>query len=87
MDLQLRERRQAFSHRHESLQRIQVASGELEQRIAEVELQDKRLAGLQWRLDSMAEQARALAQDALVPEAAAAAGDSEQPTQLRSSAV
>ena len=58
IDLQLRERRRAFSHRHEALQRIQVASGELEQRIAEVELQDKRLAGLQWRLDSMVEQAR-----------------------------
>jgi hypothetical protein len=87
MDLQLRERRQAFSHRHESLQRIQVASGELEQRIAEVELQDKRLAGLQWRLDSMAEQARALALEAPVPEAGAAAGHCEQTTPLRSSAV
>jgi hypothetical protein len=63
MDQQLRDRRQAFAHRHESLQRIQGAAGELEQRIAEVELQDKRLAGLQWRLDSLAEQARVIAQD------------------------
>ena len=46
-----------FKHRREALQRIQAAAGELEQRIAEVEPQDKRLAGLQWRLDSMVEQA------------------------------
>jgi hypothetical protein len=62
IDLQLRERKAAFEHRHESLQRIQGAAGELEARIAEVELQDKRLAGLQWRLDSMAEQAQAVAE-------------------------
>jgi hypothetical protein len=60
IDLQLRERRRAFTHRHEALQRIQGAAGELERRIAEVELQDKRLAGLQWRLDTMVEQAQAL---------------------------
>ena len=56
IEQQLRERRRAFTHRHESLQRIQSASGELEQRIAEVEQQDKRLAGLQWRLDALVEQ-------------------------------
>jgi hypothetical protein len=61
IEQQLRERRRAFAHRHEALQRIQSASGELEQRIAEVEQQDKRLAGLQWRLDSMVEQAIATA--------------------------
>ena len=47
IESQLRERRRAFAHRHEALQRIQAAAGELEQRIAEVEPQDKRLAGLQ----------------------------------------
>ena len=62
IDLQLRERKAAFEHRHEALQRIQGAAGELEARIAEVELQDKRLAGLQWRLDSMADQAQAVAE-------------------------
>jgi hypothetical protein len=56
IEQQSRERRRAFAHRHEALQRIQSAAGELEQRIAEVEQQDKRLAGLQWRLDSMVEQ-------------------------------
>ncbi len=64
IEQQLRERRRAFAHRHEALQRIQSASGELEQRIAEVEQQDKRLAGLQWRLDSMVEQGLAAAQAA-----------------------
>jgi len=88
IELQLRERRRAFSHRHETLQRIQVASGELEQRIAEVELQDKRLAGLQWRLDSMVGQARALAQEtpALGAGGAVPADEAadEPATQLRS---
>ena len=61
IEQQLRERRRAFTHRHEALQRIQSAAGELEQRIAEVEQQDKRLAGLQWRLDALVEQALAAA--------------------------
>jgi hypothetical protein len=86
IDLQLRERRRAFSHRHEALQRIQAASGELEQRIAEVELQDKRLAGLQWRLDSMVEHARAMAQGAPTPDDTGDACASEPPTLLRSGA-
>ncbi len=73
IEQQLRERRRAFAHRHEALQRIQSASGELEQRIAEVEQQDKRLAGLQWRLDSMVEQATATARS--VAETAAAETD------------
>ncbi len=62
IEQQLRERRHAFAHRQEALQRIQGASGELEQRVAEVEQQDKRLAGLQWRLDSLVEQVLAAAQ-------------------------
>jgi hypothetical protein len=70
IEQQLRERRRAFAHRHEALQRIQSAAGELEQRIAEVEQQDKRLAGLQWRLDSMVEQVLAAAH--ALPEAPAA---------------
>ena len=69
IEQQLRERRRAFAHRHEALKRIQSASGELEQRIAEVEQQDKRMAGLQWRLDSMVEQVLAAAQAS--PETAA----------------
>ncbi len=43
VDVQLRERRQSFRKRREALERIQVAAGELEQRITEVEVQDARL--------------------------------------------
>jgi len=73
IEQQLRERRRAFAHRHDSLQRIQSVAGELEQRIAEVEQQDKRLAGLQWRLDSMVEQVLVATQAA--PGAAVADAD------------
>jgi len=82
IEQQLRERRRAFAHRHEALQRIQSAAGELEQRIAEVEQQDKRLAGLQWRLDSLVEQVLAAALAA--PDAGAA--DVEHDLPLLSSA-
>jgi hypothetical protein len=81
IEQQLRERRRAFAHRHEALQRIQTASGELEQRIAEVEQHDKRLAGLQWRLDSMIEQALLAAQAA----PGAPAGEAERSAPLLSS--
>ena len=84
IEQQLRERCRAFAHRHEALRRIQSASGELEQRIAEVEQQDKRLAGLQWRLDSLAEQVLAAAQ--ATPGAAADADAEADATPLRSSA-
>jgi hypothetical protein len=88
IEQQLRERRRAFAHRHEALQRIRTASGELERRIAEVEQQDKRLAGQQWRLDSMVEQVLAGAQpaapDAPATEAARASEPDAMP--LRSSA-
>jgi hypothetical protein len=77
IEQQLRERRRAFAHRHEALQRIQSAAGELEQRIAEVEQQDKRLAGLQWRLDALAEQA--LAATLALPDGAASEPDRDQP--------
>jgi hypothetical protein len=40
VDQQLGDRRRAFKQRRDSLQRIQSAAGELEQRIAEVETQD-----------------------------------------------
>jgi hypothetical protein len=82
IEQQLRERRRAFAHRHEALQRIQAASGELEQRIAEVEQHDKRLAGLQWRLDAMIEQSLLAAQ--ATP--GAPGGEAEQPAALLSSA-
>jgi hypothetical protein len=54
IDSQFRERRRSFKRRRESLERIQGATGELEQRLQEVETQDARLLEL-------AEQAHALA--------------------------
>ena len=53
----MRERRRAFTRRRESLQRVQVASGELEQRIAEVEAQDAHLADMLSRLNAVADAA------------------------------
>lgn len=41
IDSQLRERRRGFRRRRESLERIQSASGDLEQRISELEAQDQ----------------------------------------------
>lgn len=43
VDSQLRERRRNFRRRREALERIQSAAGELEQRIAEIQMQDDRL--------------------------------------------
>jgi hypothetical protein len=74
IEQQLRERRRAFAHRQEALRRIQAASGELEQRIAEVEQQDQRLAGALARLDSLIEQALAAAQAAPGTQGEAAGG-------------
>ena len=42
VDSQLRERRRNFRQRHETLERIQAASSELESRISEIEIADKR---------------------------------------------
>jgi hypothetical protein len=65
IDQQLRERREAFARRREALQRVQGASDELEQRLQELDQHDKRLAGLQWRVESMSDQLRSAAQQAL----------------------
>lgn len=54
VDVQLRERRQRFRKRREALERIQVAAGELEQRIAEVEVQDESLKDHLERVDELA---------------------------------
>ncbi len=84
IEQQLRERRRAFAHRREALQRIQAAAGELEQRIAEVEQQEKRLAGAQWRLDSLVEQALLAAQAPAGADGVPDTADAAEP--LRSSA-
>ncbi|MDE2145260.1 MAG: dynamin family protein [Burkholderiales bacterium] len=64
VEVQLRERRRGFTRRRESLQRVQAAAGELEQRLAEVQAQDEHLAGLQARLAEVAREATAAAQRA-----------------------
>ena len=58
VDSQLRERRRGFKRRREALERIQIAAGELEQRIAELEAQDAAPAAAAWRRSPSA--ARAL---------------------------
>jgi hypothetical protein len=57
VEMQLRERRRGFARRKESLQRVQVASGELEQRIAEVQAQDDHLTAMLARLNAVADEA------------------------------
>jgi hypothetical protein len=57
VEVQLRERRLAFTRRREALLRVQHASGELEQRIAEVQAQDEHLAQMQSHLDKLAAEA------------------------------
>ena len=52
VEQQLADRRRTFKQRREALQRIQSATGELEQRIAEVESQDEQLQSLQRGLDA-----------------------------------
>ena len=63
VDAQLRERRRNFRRRHESLERVQTASSELESRITELEAHDERLQGFLRRsrelLDALREQAHA----------------------------
>ena len=61
VDVQLRERRRSFKRRREALERIQVAAGELETRIAEVEAADERVGELQRQLDRAAEDTLVLA--------------------------
>ncbi|MDH4059772.1 MAG: dynamin family protein [Aquincola sp.] len=50
VDSQLRERRRAFKRRRESLERIQLAAGDLDARIADLEAQDQRLQVLAARV-------------------------------------
>lgn len=55
VELQLRERRRGFARRRETLQRVQSAAGELEQRIVEVQQQDEHLAHVQRRIEGVAD--------------------------------
>jgi len=54
VDSQLRERRRSFRHRREALERIQSASGDLEQRIGELEGQEQRSQHLLSRATELA---------------------------------
>jgi hypothetical protein len=67
LERQLRERRRVFTARRDALERVQGAADELEKRIAEVEQADRRLAGLQWRADALADTLRDKAQGAGPP--------------------
>ena len=58
VDSQLRERRKAFRRRTETLEKVQMAAGELENRIGELEAQDARLQQLQARIGELAEALR-----------------------------
>ncbi|MEY4763769.1 MAG: hypothetical protein RI907_442 [Pseudomonadota bacterium] len=62
VDSQLRERRRNFKRRYESLDRIQSASTELDNRLQEVQAQDERVLQLQTRfgtlMDALVAQAR-----------------------------
>jgi len=61
VDSQLRERRRNFRQRHETLERIQSAAGELEARMSEIEVQDRRLQGFGTRAVELAEALRSQA--------------------------
>jgi hypothetical protein len=62
VDSQLRERRRSFRKRREALERIQAASGDLEQRLTELEAQDTQLQQLQARSHDLASQLKHCAQ-------------------------
>jgi replication fork clamp-binding protein CrfC len=62
VDAQLRERRRSFRKRRDALERIQAASGELEQRLAELEAQDAQLQLLVTRSVELALQLKQHAQ-------------------------
>ena len=61
LEQQLRERRRGHARRQEALQRVQAATGGLEQRIDEVQGQDDRLARAQGRIERLADDALAAA--------------------------
>ena len=58
VDAQLRERRKGFKRRRDTLEKIQMAAGELESRLAEIDAQDQRLQHFQARTGELAEALR-----------------------------
>ena len=59
IELQMRERRRGFVRRREALQRVQSATGDLEQRITEVQQQDEHWLGVLRRVDAQSDAAMA----------------------------
>jgi hypothetical protein len=57
VEVQLRERRRAYVRRRDTLQRVQSAASELEQRISEVQAQGEHLDLMRTRLDALADEA------------------------------
>jgi Dynamin family len=57
IEQQSRERRRGFTRRRDALQRVQVASGDLEQRITEVQSQDDQLQQALARVEKVADEA------------------------------
>jgi hypothetical protein len=57
VDAQLQERRRGFRRRREALERVQSASGDLEQRISDLQHADEQLIDLQRRVQAAAESA------------------------------
>ncbi|HJV63005.1 MAG TPA: dynamin family protein [Albitalea sp.] len=75
VDSQLRERRRGFRRRREALERIQNAAGELEQRITEIEAQDRRVNQFLVRVHELAEALRHAPSSANQPGAPNHGGD------------
>jgi Dynamin family len=65
VDSQLRERRRAFKRRREGLDRVLAASGELDQRIGDVQGQDERLQQLVATVDDHVQRLRSQVQPAI----------------------
>jgi hypothetical protein len=74
IDQQLRERRLAFARRRETLQRVQEVTGELEQRIQDVQSQDDHLAALALQWQDQADAVLALARAGPVTSGRGSAG-------------
>jgi hypothetical protein len=66
VDAQLRERRHGFTRRREALERVQAASGDLEQRITDLQRADEQVNVAQLRVEALAERA-VIAANALAP--------------------
>lgn len=86
VDVQLSERRRGFTRRRDALQRVQTASGDLEQRIAEVHAADELLAALQTRMNTRAERVVAVARSLQGAPAALQAQPKPQPQAQRDAA-